>query len=236
MKCGLYLKLGWRTHLPFAFRTTALCWLCCDESLVREDICCGVQTDASQHRHHFGLSQPAPAAPSLNRAETYSHPCLLINTETSSKANSFWQRCQGPMLTSSPVFNWAEFLRPLSLPYLATSPCFAHQKHFLIWACHESTEGGEGRRNVVKQKVERDSGFWRVCNRNEIKKKKKNRNKCISSDSRWFFQQDCYIFREGNGDMIALEMVKRIIHYLIKSPYIRSCSSIGRSLLAVVFL
>lgn len=119
MKCGLYLKLGWRTHLPFAFRTTALCWLCCDESLVREDICCGVQTDASQHRHHFGLSQPAPAAPSLNRAETYSHPCLLINTETSSKANSFWQRCQGPMLTSSPVFNWAEFL---SLYPSLTSP------------------------------------------------------------------------------------------------------------------
>lgn len=30
-------------------------------------------------RHHFGLSQPAPAAPthSLNRAETYSHPWTL---------------------------------------------------------------------------------------------------------------------------------------------------------------
>lgn len=75
--------------------------------IAREDLCCSVQTDASQHRHHFGLSQPAPAVPSpfLNGAETYSHPCLLINTETSSKANSFWQRCQGPMLTSSPVRN-----------------------------------------------------------------------------------------------------------------------------------
>lgn len=104
-------------------------WLCCNESQFNKDIFCSVQTDVSQHRHHFGSSQPAPAAPFLNWAETYSHPCLLINTETSSKANSFWQRCQGPMLTSSPVLNWAEFFRPLSLPYVAF--LLYIQKHFL---------------------------------------------------------------------------------------------------------
>lgn len=105
-------------------------WLCGSESQFTDDISCSVQTDVSQHHHHFGLSQPAPAAPFLNRAETYSHPCLLINTETSSKANSFWQRCQGPMLTSSPALNCAEFLRLLSLPYIATFPCFATKSVF----------------------------------------------------------------------------------------------------------
>lgn len=220
-------KAVWRIFLPFALRTTMQCWLCCDESLIREDICCSIQTDASQHRHHFGLSQPAPAAPLLNRAETYSHPCLLINTETSSKANSFWQRCQGPMLASSPVLNWAEFLRPLSLPYLATSPCFANQKHFLIYV--RLSGKGKGRRNLVKQKVERDYESGRVCNKNEKKR-------FMSLDLRWSFYPGCYIFNVGNGDMIALKMVGQWINHLIKSSPLRSCSSIGRSLLTVVFL
>lgn len=81
------------------------------------------------YRQLFGLSQPAPAASQLNRAETNSHPCLLISTET--KANSFWQRCWGPTLTFSPELNCAKFLKPSFLPSLNTSLRSANHKLLL---------------------------------------------------------------------------------------------------------
>lgn len=45
-----------------------------------------VWTDISQHCQAV-LSQCAPAAHFVNRAETYSRLCLLISIEISSKAN-----------------------------------------------------------------------------------------------------------------------------------------------------
>lgn len=143
----------------FAAKTTMIGWfLCGDRSLIGEDIFCSVQNDASHHRHHFGLFPPAPAASLLSRAETYSHPCLLINTETSSKANSCWQRCPGPMLTPSPAHYGADFLRPLppTLPRHISLLC--KPKAFslgytvsLSWGTNREARG-----NSVAQRVERN--------------------------------------------------------------------------------
>lgn len=51
----------------------------------------------SRHRQDSGLSQSLLPLPFLNRAKTYSHPCLVIIPKTSSKTNLFRQRCQDPM-------------------------------------------------------------------------------------------------------------------------------------------